>query len=93
MTLEYTTFTHINRNYIALKCFIESSIVPTCYIPVDYLSDCLKYGILSAVVTVTEQKNSDNYEFSNDKYKIGQLLKECPEVREFARQYYPEHVI
>lgn len=93
MQLNFETFGNkISGQALYLELFAESGIVSTSYIPVSFLEHALHYNILDAKLTVL-QKVKDNFENVTVDFTIRDLLKECPEVREYARIYFPEHYI
>ena len=93
MKLHFTKFyNQIVGDYVCLDCFTETTLIPTCYIPVNALECCLKYGVIHIDIEVVEKVN-DEYKRSKDRYKLSDLIDECPEVREYVRIYFPEHYI
>lgn len=93
MQLSFETFGNkVTGQMLYLELFAESGIVSTSYIPVSVLEHALRYNILDTKLIVL-QKVKDKFEKVTVDFTIRNLLKECPEVREYARIYFPEHYI
>ena len=93
MQLSFETFGNkVTGQVLYLELFAESGIVSTSYIPVSVLEHALRYNILDTKLIVL-QKVKDKFEKVTVDFTIRNLLKECPEVREYARIYFPEHYI
>ena len=91
MSLVFNTFyNEVHGEFLCLVCFINSKLNDKCYIPVTYLEQCLRYGHIKGKVSIL---TDPDYKKVQHKYSLQGLLAECEEVREFARLYYPEHVI
>lgn len=93
MQLNFETFGNkVTGQMLYLELFAESGIVSTSYIPVNYLEHSLRYNILDTSLMVLQNINGKFEDVTVD-FTIRDLLKESPEVREYARIYFPEHYI
>lgn len=93
MQLNFETFGNkASGQALYLELFAESGIVSTSYIPVNYLEHAFHYNILDIKLMLL-QKVKDKFENTIVDFTIRDLLKESPEVREYARIYFPEHYI
>ena len=93
MQLNFETFGNkVSGQAFYLELFAESGIVSTSYIPVNYLEHAFRYNILDIKLMVLQKVNGKLENVTVD-FTIRDLLKESPEVREYARIYFPEHYI
>ncbi len=91
MELEYDLMGNdILGDTMYLVVFKETSLRPTSYIDLGILEKALKYNVSHNLrINVLKDKSLE----LECKLNIRQLLKDCPEVYEFAKKYYVQHTM
>jgi len=79
--------------YFQLEIFKETSLLPTSRLPLFGLEQAFKYNMLTAPLMLFYFDEDNNWQQRKDSYIIKQLLKDCVEVQEYAKVYFPEFVI
>jgi len=85
-------FNPIKGDFVGLVLFKETALIPKSYIHVSALEEHFRYGLLNYDLKITPYNEKDRQD-KNTEYNLKTLLKECPEIREYARQYFPEYII
>lgn len=93
MKLSYGAYqSGIGRRQTAyLTVFTESKLIPQGFIEVATLNEFCQYGLLGLTIQLSKWVDGKYQEHS--KNTLENFIAECPEIREFARQYYPHLVV
>ena len=79
------------RQTVYLKVFTESKLISQGFIEVATLSEFCQYGLLGLTLEISKWVDGKCQEHSRN--TLENFIAECPEIREFARQYYPHLVV
>lgn len=79
-------------DYVYLKVFEHTSLVRSCHIEVIILEQFFKYGLLNAPLTFSYWEDGKDIKLEQQ-YTLNELLRDCEEIREYARIYFPEYAI
>lgn len=76
-----------------LVVFNESSLIQRSLIPIRSLEEAFTYNIMNTTLLMFYFNEDDIWTVRKETFSLTDLLKDCEEVKEYAKQYFPEFSI
>lgn len=85
------------RIFFFVKIFQDTPLRPPSYVLLDSLEQGLRYNIKGFKLPIfywePNETGGESSKRSDLSLTVADLLKECPEIRAFAKEFYPHHVL
>lgn len=82
------------NQHLYLKLFETTELIKPCFVEVATLREFMQHGILTQYnINLHRWDNDGKFIANTESFTLKTLIKECPEVNEYARQFFPELAI
>jgi len=82
-----------NGTAFQLEIFKESGLIPTSLIPLTPLEQAFRCNIMNISIEMFYWEDDKVYKKRDQAFSLKTLLKDCAEVREFARLHFPQFTV